>query len=309
MGRGRARKTTELIDAICEILDEVQPCSVRAICYQLFNRKLIESMDKRETNRVGQLLTEERERGAIPWTSIVQEGRALEGFPGFDDPAHWVRAMQGSYWRNKWTQQPKRIIVVSEKGTVRGTLGPVLDRYDVQFLAVGGYASATRVRELAQMRDPLQPLLLAYLGDHDPSGRGMSDEDLPGRLFRYAGNDPSNRSLDRLVTEYDLLAECGLELKRIALTEADTRELGRPLSFPASDKRNDSRYAWYVERYGARCWELDAMNPNALRARVQAAIEAEIEPVAWERYVRAEREESEAILRHLEALKSISGLA
>lgn len=75
--------------------------------------------------------------------------------------------------------QPKRIIVVSEKGTVRGTLAPVLDELEVDFLPIGGYASATRVWDLAREGDRAQPLLLLYLGDHDPSGRGMSDRTFP----------------------------------------------------------------------------------------------------------------------------------
>ena len=33
--------------------------------------------------------------------------------------------------------------------------------------------------------------------------------------------------------------------------------------FPAADKRADPRYRWYVGRYGARCWELDALSPVA----------------------------------------------
>ena len=40
-------------------------------------------------------------------------------------------------------------------------------------------------------------------------------------------------------------------------------------SFPATDKRKDPRYKWFVRNYGKRCWELDAMDPNDLRACVE----------------------------------------
>lgn len=40
----------------------------------------------------------------------------------------------------------------------------------------------------------------------------------------------------------------------------------------ADTKRRDSRYRWYVYRYGARCWELDALSPVVLRERVEQAI-------------------------------------
>jgi hypothetical protein len=36
MPRGKGRRTLELIEASTEILEEIQPCSVRALCYRLF---------------------------------------------------------------------------------------------------------------------------------------------------------------------------------------------------------------------------------------------------------------------------------
>ena len=51
------------------------------------------------------------------------------------------------------------------------------------------------------------------------------------------------------------------------------------------------------------------MNPNALRTRVETALEAEIEPTAWARYVRAEAAERESITATLGAWNRISGLA
>jgi hypothetical protein len=50
------------------------------------------------------------------------------------------------------------------------------------------------------------------------------------------------------------------------------------------------------------------MNPNDLRARVEAAIVAEIEPVAWERYVRADAVELESMVATMSTWNSISGL-
>ena len=48
-----------------------------------------------------------------------------------------------SYRRDFWDQQPHRVQVWSEKGTVRGVLAPVLDHYAVGFLPVHGFSSAT----------------------------------------------------------------------------------------------------------------------------------------------------------------------
>jgi hypothetical protein len=94
------------------------------------------------------------------------------------------------YRRNEWALQPEYVEVWSEKGTVRGTLAPVLDQYGVTFRVMHGYASATVVNEIAELSRKLKgkPYIALYVGDHDPSGRHMSDVDLPGRLAEYGGH-------------------------------------------------------------------------------------------------------------------------
>ena len=66
-------------------------------------------------------------------------------------------------------------------------------------------------------------------------------------------------------------------------------------SFPASDKKKDPRYSWFVANYGNRCWELDAMDPNDLRACVQGQIEAQIEWEAWDRCETINKAELESL--------------
>ena len=62
-------------------------------------------------------------------------------------------------------------------------------------------------------------------------------------------------------------------------------------SFDADTKQGDSRWAWFVEEFGDRCWELDALSPVVLRARVEDAIRARIDGPTWERSVAAEASE------------------
>lgn len=49
------------------------------------------------------------------------------------------------------------------------------------------------------------------------------------------------------------------------------------------EKSKDPRAPWFRKTYGQLCWELDAMDPNDLRTRVENEINKHIEPVAWER--------------------------
>jgi hypothetical protein len=89
------------------------------------------------------------------------------------------------------------------------------------------------------------PLIVLYVGDYDPSGMFMSECDLPDRLEKYDGGH--------------------VELRRVALKREQTEDLA---SFPASDKKGDKRYKWFVRNFGAQCWELDAMDPTvAAKAR------------------------------------------
>ena len=78
MGRGKSRKTLELIDVARIILEEIEPASVRAVCYRLFTMGLIKSMVKGETDKVSKHLTWARENDIIPWSSIVDETRDAE---------------------------------------------------------------------------------------------------------------------------------------------------------------------------------------------------------------------------------------
>jgi hypothetical protein len=54
-------------------------------------------------------------------------------------------------------------------------------------------------------------------------------------------------------------------------------------------------YAWFVKNYGKQCWELDAMDPNDLRACVKREIKKLIEPVAWRRCEVVNKAEQESL--------------
>jgi hypothetical protein len=233
--RGMAQRSVELIAAMYTKAKAAKPITGRGVGYKLFTAGLIPSMERKEMQRVYRLLKETREQGIIPWEWIVDENRGLERVSTWDDPDDYAR-------RN---QQPHRVDVWSEKGTVRGVLKPVLDHYAVGFNPVHGFNSATEVHRSAQDDDGRE-LIALYVGDFDPSGMYMSEEDLPKRLEEYGGDH--------------------ITIKRIALIQEHVRSLP---SFPATDKRKDPRYKWFVSNYGKRCWELDAFDPNYLRACVQ----------------------------------------
>lgn len=258
-GRGMAQASRELIAVMCDIAKAAQPITGRGIGYKLFTRGLIPSMSVNDMQKVYRLLRIARERGAIPWSWIVDETRELERVSTWSDPEHYARAVARSYRRDFWDQQPCRVEIWSEKGTIRGVLKPVLDHYAAGFRVMHGFTSATAVNDVAGDSDG-RPLIVLYVGDFDPSGLFMSEYDLPQRLAEYGGDH--------------------VRFKRIALLP--DQAAGLP-SFPASDKRKDPRYHWFTEHHGGRCFEIDAMDPRDLRECVEQSIKELIEPVAWAR--------------------------
>jgi hypothetical protein len=157
---------------------------------------------------------------------IVDESRQLEKTSSWDDPDAFTRAVINGYRREYWNQQPVRVEVWSEKGTVRGGLKPVLDDFGVGFRVVHGFASATIVHDVAEDDDG-RDLIVLYVGDWDPSGLCMSESDLPERLKRYDGGH--------------------VVLKRISLVQDQLA--GLP-AFKASEKSKDPRYGWFIRNYG-----------------------------------------------------------
>jgi hypothetical protein len=279
-GRGMAQRSIDLIEAMRVVAEAAQPITGRGIGYKLFTAGLIPSIAANEMQRVYRLLKEARKRGDIPWEWIVDETRSLEQVSTWSNPDAYARCVARSYRRDFWNQQPVRCEVWSEKGTVRGVLQPVLDKYAVGFRVMHGFTSATAVYDICQGDDGRE-LIALYVGDFDPSGLFMSEEDLPARLSEYGGDH--------------------VTLKRIALTRQHVS--GLP-SFPAADKRRDPRYKWFHSNYGDRCWELDAMDPNDLRDCVEAAIAELIEPVAWERCEIVNQAEQESLKTILKAWRT-----
>jgi hypothetical protein len=153
----------------------------------------------------------------------------------------------------------------------------VLDEYGVGFRVMHGFGSATTINDVSQ-DDADHPLTILYIGDYDPSGLWMSERDIPERVSRYGGDH--------------------ISVWRIALLRDDCVLLGRRPAFDVREKNKDPRAPWFQKNYGQLCWELDAMDPNDLRSRVESAINEHIEPEAWERCRVVDKAERES-LRHV----------
>lgn len=291
MGRGRSTETKALLSAAIEILDEIQPATVRGVCYRLFSAGFLSSMEKANTDKMSDLLARAREEGSVPWEYIVDDGRRPTRAEVWTAPNMFAETVKACFRLDPWESQPVRVEVWAEKGTIAGILAPVLEDLAVTFRVNKGFASATSVNAMvAASHKDKRPLVVLYVGDYDPSGLYMSEVDLPRRLAEYgAGED--------------------MDLRRIALIEGDLDGLHK-LSFPVSEKRMDPRYTWYRSRTRrTRAWELDAMSPNVLRDRVREEISSHIELEAWERVEVGERAVRQSLEAVMDGWANISGQA
>ena len=70
-GRGMARASLDLIEAMYAIAKAAQPITGRGVGYKLFTAGLIPSMGKPDMQRVYRLLKQARERDMIPWSGSL----------------------------------------------------------------------------------------------------------------------------------------------------------------------------------------------------------------------------------------------
>ena len=275
--RGKAAATVRLEQAIVDIVEERAPITVRGVCYALFTQGLIPDMSVNSTGKVSRVTTDMRESGDFDWTLIVDGSRAVERVNAWRDPSRIIDAAVRTYRRDNWQDQPTLVEIWSEKATVQGVLAPVLDELGVTFRVMKGFGSFTAVRQAAE--DSLllpedRDGVVLYIGDWDPSGLFMSEVDLPQRLERYGSR---------------------WQFERIALKEYDLDDLPH---FDTATKAGDVRAQWYAENTTAdplKAWELDAMDPNDLRARVREEIESFMDMEIWDRALVIEAKEKESM--------------
>lgn len=278
-GLGMAQKSIDLIDHSYRILAAMHPATVRGVAYQLFTRDLIENMGDKCVRNVSRMIVIAREKGIIPWEWIVDETRQEERVSSWNGLGDFGETVVRGYRKDFWQHQDSWIKVFSEKATVGGIVRPILDEFAVGFQVLHGFGSATSLHDVAEESLTGERYLeILYIGDFDPSGMHMSEVDLPGRVEKYGGV---------------------VDITRIALTWADCTDALSP--FSVETKSRDPRYAWFKRNYGARCWELDAMNPNDLRRRLRNEITRRLDLDAWAHCQTTEAAERESLNAYVNA--------
>lgn len=264
-GRGLSAASLDLIQRAYDVLAVEHPSGVRRVTYALYGNQADSFVKK-----VGKQLGNARKRGLIPWDWISDDTRPSIA-PFVVEDMNALRSMNASCPSyDPWHSQGVRVVIWSEK-SLGGTLKPLLDGYLVEFQVHHGNTSLTELHRYAQWtrQHPEQQLVILYVGDHDPKGLRISEDDIPKRLRERGAK--------------------GWRLRRVGLLQADAE--GVAVEDRDAFKKNDRDIGWYCARTGlAYGVEVEALPSTELRDRVEQAIRAEIQDVVvWNRVMAASR--------------------
>lgn len=191
--------------------------------------------------QIGNATKTGREYGLIDPSRIVDRSRPSYGLDTWESPTELLEYWTYTYKLDYWEDQPYKVEIWSEKDTLSEILQEEAEKYRVPVRVTRGNLS---ISNKVAWSSPNVKIL--YFGDFDPSGLGI-DRDLKNNQF----------------LDYHLI-------ERISLTLEQIQEYNLP-SFKV--KKSDNQAPAYIEKYGDRCWELDALPPNILRKLVRESIE------------------------------------
>ena len=265
-------------NAICaQYLAQGYDLTLRQLYYQFVARGLL--ANKQENyDLLGRVCVKARENGYMDWDYLVDRTRNLQALPHWADPEEILDAVAKQFRLDKWAEADHVVEVWVEKEALSGIVQQAADAVDIPHFACRGYVSSSEIWQASQrlvryIKDGKEVTVL-HLGDHDPSGLNMTDDN-GGRLQQYVrrhvGKDYSK-----------------LHFKRIALNPPQIAQYAPP---PNPAKQTDSRYGEYVAATGQTdSWELDALDPTVLVTLITGEVEALRDDAVWNEATEEEKE-------------------
>lgn len=288
-----------------ELAYDHKPITLRGLFYRVVSTGYFQSTDKKHYSKLGNLMTTLRRSGCVPYEWIVDNIRSTikpSSWSGLEDFADTVR---DAYRKDFWASLPQYVHVFVEKDAMAGVIEPVTREYDVPLSPVRGYCSDSYAHIVGSQWKQIRKRIHAiYIGDFDPSGfdleRNLREKlaEHSGRIVYQEAGDCCHDD-DGLGFEPFLPGEACVSWSRLALNESDFDEFNL---YELDPKKSDSRTKRFVERFGDRCAEVDALDPNEIRRRVRDAVTECIPTEQWERLLELERAERETWERTIGSL-------
>lgn len=256
-------------DAICQVVKEYQPMTVRQVFYQLVTRGVIAKTEAEYKTTVCRLLVQMRRDGQLPFHWIADNTRWMRKPNTYGSMESMLRNCQQTYRRALWDNQDAYVEVWLEKEALAGVLVDVTDKWDVPLMVTRGYPSVSYLYSAGEaIADETRPVYLYYFGDRDPSGVDI-DRFVERELRTYA-------------------PDCDLTFERVAVLPEQIDEYGlqtRPT------KKSDSR----SKSFEGESVEVDAIAPDELRAICDRCITRHIDQEQLQRTLAVEQAERESL--------------
>ncbi|MCP4408797.1 MAG: hypothetical protein GY807_13740 [Gammaproteobacteria bacterium] len=241
-----ADEKVQLISDLIVIVHAQQPMTVRQVFYRATVKGLVEKTEA-GYSKIQRLLVEMRRSGLLPFQWIADNSRSVYRIETFDSPQDAVEMTAQFYRKSLWSQQPVHVEVWLEKDALTGVVRPVTSEYDIGLYVARGFASLSFLHTSAEMISEIgKPTYIYHLGDHDPSGL-MAGEKIESTLR-------------------ELAPEAEIHFERIAVTPLQIQAWSLP-SRPTKKSTHTAQWS------GGNSVELDAIEPDQLRALVRDAIE------------------------------------
>jgi len=258
-------------EALLDIIEAGRPMTVRQVFYQATVRGLVEKAES-GYGKIQTDLTVMRRTGELPYHWLADNTRWQRKPRTFNSVEDALKETARFYRKALWADAGSYVEIWLEKDALSGVIYPVTSMYDVPLMVARGYASLSFLYSAAEAINDLDvPAYIYHLGDFDPSGVNAGEK--------------IEETLRELAPDADIVFE------RIAVTEAQIADWDLPTRpTKASDTRS--------KNFGEISVELDAIEPNQLRALVQEAIEHHLPPEQFA-VLKAAEESERAILMRL----------
>lgn len=236
-----------------------------------------------------------RRNGALAYRHIADLTRWMRKPRSYDSVEAALQATAEFYRKALWRDAEVYCEVWCEKDALAGVIYPVTAVYDVPLMVARGFASETFCFEAVEARgnDP-RPYIVYYLGDFDRAGRDAAAS-LRHKLERFAAEKGLRIGFVHLAIEATNIAAFDPEtgLAHVVLGDGRTGETILDRWLPTREPKRVAKVdqAWPHPF----ALELDAIEPDDLRALVRWAIEQHLPAAELEILMIAERSEREQI--------------
>jgi hypothetical protein len=271
----RTRAEIEALDdALCEIVDQFKPVTVRQVFYQAVNRALVPKSETKGYRVVQRRLVALREAEDIPHGDIVDGTRYVHGHRRYHDLDEFTTYAAGLYRKDYWSTSEVNVEIWLEKDALKGVLVPtVVNECGLGLHVTRGFASITYLQEAAEdIELDGRPTYVYVLTDFGPSGVSFAEK-----------------------VEEELMArapESEIIVERLAV---DREQIGQWNLPTRPTKASDTRAAKFRRVHGTDSVELDAIPPDELRNLIRNAIDSHMEPWRLSQFRMVEREERKTL--------------